>query len=106
MNSWIWSLLIIMQCAPLYTKVLIFTYSYNRPDFIEIQYRTFQNFLEDDYKFVVFNDASNVELETKINLTCKNLNIECIRIPPNNSHIPISRTTSRRIFQSSYGAKC
>ena len=30
-------------------KILIFTYRYNRPDFIEIQHKTFKKFLKDDY---------------------------------------------------------
>jgi hypothetical protein len=62
-------------------KVLIFTYNYNRPDFIEIQDRTFKKFLKDDYEFVVFNDASNQEMCDKINQTCDQLNIRCMRIP-------------------------
>ncbi len=64
-----------------FAQVLIFTYAYNRPDFIEIQHKTFQKFLLDDYEFVVFNDAKDKELEHQIDQTCANLNIRCIRIP-------------------------
>ena len=39
------------------TKVLIFTYSYNKPEFIELQYKTFKKFLLDDHELIVFNDA-------------------------------------------------
>lgn len=67
--------------TPLLGEVLIFTYSYNRPDFIEIQHKTFKKFLEDEYKFVVFNDAITTSMEQQINATCARLGIECIRIP-------------------------
>lgn len=62
-------------------KVLIFTYSYNRPDFIEIQEKTFRKFLRDDYEFVVFNDAVDPLLKAKIEQTCEKLQIRCIEIP-------------------------
>jgi hypothetical protein len=62
-------------------KVLIFTYSYNRPDFIEIQHKTFQKFLLDDYEFLVFNDATNDDMCTQIEQMCQKYAIRCIRIP-------------------------
>ena len=51
-------------------NVLIMTYSYNRPDFIEIQNKTFKKFLKDDYTFVVFNDAPQEEVANQIIETC------------------------------------
>lgn len=65
----------------LQSKILIFTYSYNRPDFIKLQYKTFKKFLKDDYKFVVFNDARDPHLYKQIKATCKKLGIDCIKIP-------------------------
>jgi len=62
-------------------KILIFTYSYNRPDFIELQNKTFKKFLKDDYEFVVFNDARDPKLYKQIKATCKKLHIKCIKIP-------------------------
>lgn len=62
-------------------KVLLFTYSYNRPDFIEIQYKTFKKFLKDDHKLIVFNDARDPHLYQQIKATCKRLGIPCIKIP-------------------------
>ena len=38
-------------------KVLIFTFAYNHPDFIELQHQLFQKFLKDEYEFVVFDDS-------------------------------------------------
>ena len=69
-------------------KVLIFTYSYNRPDFIEIHDKTFRKFLKDEYEFVVFNDASNEGMCDKINQTCEKLGIRCIRIPQGIHQLP------------------
>ncbi len=63
--------------------VLIVTHSYNRPDFIELQYKTFKKFLNDYYEFVVFNDAKSDKLENEINAMCASLNIRCIRVPQN-----------------------
>ncbi len=65
-------------------KVLIITYCYNRPDFIEIQNRTFKHLLEDKYEYVVFNDASNEIMANQISDTCQKLQISCIRVPQTN----------------------
>jgi hypothetical protein len=62
-------------------KVLIFTYSYNRPDFIEIQHKTFQKFLLDAYEFIVFNDAIDENVRIAIENMCNTYAIPCIRIP-------------------------
>jgi hypothetical protein len=62
-------------------KLLIVTHSYNRPDFIEIQEKTFKKFLKDDYKFVVFNDAPGEEMAQSIASTCRGLGLQHIRIP-------------------------
>jgi hypothetical protein len=62
-------------------KIVIFTYSYNRPDFIEIQHKTFAAFLEDDYEFVVFDDSRDQAITDKIKSTCDALNIRHIKIP-------------------------
>lgn len=61
--------------------VLIFTYAYNRPDFIEQQHRTFQKFLQDDYTFVVFNDARDSSMADQIEAECDRFGIQCVRIP-------------------------
>lgn len=62
-------------------KVLIITHSYNRPDFIEIQNKTFKFFLQDDYEFIVFSDAPDENMNKAIIDTCNKCNIQCIRIP-------------------------
>jgi len=65
------------QAAP----VLVITHAYLRPDFIEIQDKTFKKFLKDDYEFIVFNDARNQSLRKEITAICNKLNLRCIEIP-------------------------
>ena len=69
-------------------NVLIMTYSFNRPDFIEIQDKTFKKFLKDDYTFVVFNDATQEEVSNQIIETCNRLNLPCIQIPQSIHNAP------------------
>ncbi|MCL5875291.1 MAG: hypothetical protein M1114_02355 [Candidatus Dependentiae bacterium] len=63
-------------------RVLIITHAHSRPDFIELQEKTFRIFLKDTYEYVVFNDAPNDNMCRKIENTCRKLNIRCFRIPP------------------------
>lgn len=82
MNKYLKYICIVIPCFVFSAeKILIITHSHSRPDFIEIQNRTFKAFLQDDYEFIVFNDASNHSLSSKIEQICKKLNIECIRVP-------------------------
>jgi len=62
-------------------KVLIITHSFNRPDFIKIHHKTFKAFMQDDYEFVVFNDARDKQIRKTIRTTCHDLHIRCIEIP-------------------------
>lgn len=74
--------LVMLFCMfSLEAKVLIITHSFNRPDFIYLQYITFKKFLKNDYEFVVFNDAPQEYMYKQINKTCERLGIKCIRIP-------------------------
>ena len=69
-------------------KIYLFTYAYNQPDFIEIQYKTFKKFLKDDYEFIVFNDASEAEMASQIVAMCQKYDIRCIPIPQEIHEIP------------------
>lgn len=64
-----------------YAKVLIITHAFNRPDFIEMQNRTFKHLLEDDYEYVVFNDANTQANCVAIEQMCERQGVRCIRIP-------------------------
>lgn len=65
----------------LQAKLLVITHVYNRPDFIELQDKTFREFLQDDYEFVVFNDGKDRKISYEIQTICAKLNIRCIPIP-------------------------
>jgi hypothetical protein len=71
----------LLVSAALQAKVLIITHNFNRPEFIEIQYKTFKHFLQDEYEFVVFNDANTPDMFKQINEMCDRYNIKSIAIP-------------------------
>ena len=75
------SLLLLFLCNTVHAKILIITYSYSNPEFIEIQYKTFKYFMKDDYEFVVFSDAPTKSCHAEIETMCKKWGISCIRIP-------------------------
>ncbi len=62
-------------------KVLIFTYAYNRPDFVEIQYKTLKSFCTDDYEFIVFSDARSQDMKNKIREICAHYKLKFIQVP-------------------------
>lgn len=62
-------------------KVLIITHSFDRPEFIELQDHTFKALLQDDYEFLVMNDAPNIHMSKLIEQKCNQLNIKSIKIP-------------------------
>lgn len=74
-------LIAILSTSTITSKVLIFTYAHNRPEFIEWQHHTFKKFVQDDYEFVVFNDAVNHNFSRQIQEKCAQCNIRCISIP-------------------------
>lgn len=69
------------------SKVKIYTYTHNRPDFIKLQYETIKRHVKDDYEFIVFNnerpggdggyDESKI---SEIHKICKEIDVECIRV--------------------------
>lgn len=63
------------------TPTLIFTYVYNRPDFIELHVKTFAVFFKDPYEYIVFNDAPSEQMSKNIEQTCAKLNVRCFRVP-------------------------
>lgn len=81
-------------------KVLVFTYAYNQPDFIEIQYKTFKKFLKDEYEFIVFNDAHQKKMVEEITAMCQKYDIRCIRIPQEIHSMPyLDRPTHSNFAQ-------
>lgn len=71
------------------SKIKIYTYSHNRPDFIELQYQTIKKYVKDDFEFIVFNNERpggdpgsgySYERYNKIFEVCNELGIECIGV--------------------------
>ena len=60
-------------------KVRFLTFHYNKPEFIEIQHKTFKKFMTDDYELIVFNDAKDPAIEKEIQQTCDKYGIQCVR---------------------------
>jgi hypothetical protein len=69
------------------SKVKIYTYSHNRPDFIKLQHETIKRHIKNDYEFIVFNnerpggdggfDESKIG---EISNICKEIGVKCIRV--------------------------
>lgn len=70
-------------------KTLIIATYYNAPHFVELQKKSFESFLQDDYDFVVFNDAApdtkdiitGGPAHTLIHFACDSLHIKHISVP-------------------------
>lgn len=62
-------------------KILIITCSHNRPDLIAIQAKTFQAFMQDEYEFIVFDDAPNAVASNAIKKMCKKMSVGYKKIP-------------------------
>lgn len=65
----------------LFGRVLILTTAFNRPDFIELQHKLFAKFLQDEYEFLVINDANTPQMQEDIKKTCHRLHIPCHQVP-------------------------
>lgn len=63
------------------SKIRLFTFQYNRTDFIEIQHKCLQKFLKDDYELIVFNDAKDEKMAKEIEAMCNKYQIQCVRFP-------------------------
>lgn len=74
--------------ALIFSKTLVFTTAFNRPDFIELQHRLFEKFLEDEYEFLVVNDANTIINRTAIEEKCNALGIECLNVPQRIHNLP------------------
>jgi len=75
-------LLLLVLSTSLHAKIRFLTFHFNRPDFIELQYKTLKRFIEDDYELIVFNDANTKEREEGVRSMCEKYGITCIRFEP------------------------
>ncbi len=78
----IWTLLVMLLVfvnTGLVAKVRLLTFCYNKPQFIEWQYKMLKEYFLDDFELIVFNDAVSAELTQAIESTCQQLGIQCVR---------------------------
>lgn len=68
--------------------IKIYTFSDKRPDFLNIQKKLFEKFVEEKYEFIVVNAASTEQLKKNIFDTCKNINLSCLDFPILNTFAP------------------
>lgn len=83
-----WMFVFFISPIFLFGKTLVFTTAFNRPDFIELQYKLFEKFLEDDYEFWVVSDANTLETQTAIRDICDKLGIILIQVPQEIHNLP------------------
>lgn len=80
LNKLIFFLLVCIFSVPeISAKVRFLSFQYNRPDFLEFQWRLLEKFILDDYELVVFDDAANPDLEIAIRNICKTNSIQYVR---------------------------
>lgn len=68
-------------------KIKIYTFSHNRPDFIELQYNSIKKHIKDNFEYIVFNNefpggdgGFNLHRSEQIKNECQRLGIRCIYI--------------------------
>lgn len=76
-----WLLLFCLIPQFAFSKTLIFTTAFNRPDFIQWQHKLFNKFMLDDYEYIVFSDANTQQMQAEIQEMCDELGIACIPVP-------------------------
>jgi len=99
----IFSLILILSifCLPqLQAKVRILTFHYNRPEFLELQIRTLQKFIQDDYELFIFNDAKSDTIRDAINEICARHSVNCLRYEQEWHHLNPVNETLRGHFQN------
>lgn len=73
---------LISLSADLSAKIRIITFHCNKPEFLELQAKTFSKFMQNDYDFIVINDAKTEALEKDIRKICDAYGIQCVRYDP------------------------
>jgi len=58
-------------------KVFIYTVAFNRPDLIELQLRSMNAFIKDEFEFIVVNNTMNTDAYIANINECARLNIRC-----------------------------
>lgn len=78
--------------------IKIYTFAHKRPDFIELQLKSFKKNLKDEFEFIIFNNANfdhNKNQYNEIHKICKELKLQCIDIK-----IDFSIIKNRTVFEN------
>jgi glycosyltransferase involved in cell wall biosynthesis len=75
-------LLFLLINTQIFAKIRILAFHCNQADFIEMQYKTLNKFLQDDFELIVFNDAKTEENKKWIENVCQAYQIKCVRFEP------------------------
>jgi hypothetical protein len=71
-------------------KTYIYSTHFNMPEYIDLQFKSIKKYFQNEFEFIVINDAkiegdltnfNQTDLMDKINNVCKKNNINCIRFP-------------------------
>ena len=76
-----YTLILILIIHSLSAKLTIFTVAFNKPEFIALQHKSLQAFLQDDYEQILFINASDEEIARQLISECRRLDISYIRLP-------------------------
>jgi len=64
-------------------QLKIATVAYNKPEFIEYQYRSFVKFIKNTFEYIVYDNASDDRIKKEIHSACSKLNIQVVSVASN-----------------------
>ena len=63
--------------------ISIITVAFNRPEFIEWQYKLLKKYLKGKFIYSVYNNSPNAQIGNEIHQSCKQLQLDCFNVPQN-----------------------
>lgn len=70
-------------------KIEIYSIHYNRPDLIELQLKSFQKFIEEEFEFIVIDNSISSIISNEILKICRNNNIKYLNSNNRTPHSPM-----------------
>lgn len=64
-------------------RLRIATVAFNKPEFIEYQYKSFTKFIQNEFEYIVYDNTPDAVLRKEVYSVCSKLNISVVRIPEN-----------------------
>jgi hypothetical protein len=77
--------------------IKIYTAVVNRPEFIELQAKTFKKFIKNKFEFTVLDDSIDRAMTQRISEACKKAKVNYIKIPPE-----VHNVSRQGVFIGSY----